>query len=133
MRLSFEGPRSTAAFQFALAQQQLVAQLQVQCDTVQRLLINQIGAMTGKFAFAQVRKFFEQLESNRAIDHAVTEKFQPFVMCRSKRAVGQRPPKQPRLFEAMSNACTDGFRIHGGRITVMPATVQNWGQIPCTH
>ena len=68
----------------------------------QRLLAHQARAQLGQLAFGKLREARVELVGDRAVEHAVAEKFEPFVVRRAVTAMRQRLLEEPRIGEAVA-------------------------------
>ncbi len=92
----------TAAFQLALAQTQGIAQAKIGGNFGQGFLTHQVGAQARQFAFLERREMLIQERRDGAVEHAVAQKLEPFVVRGGVAAMRQRLPQQFRLPEAVS-------------------------------
>src|SRR5690606_10275141 len=66
--------------ELAFAEQQIVAELEAVRHAMQRVLAHEIGAQARQVAFTQAREAGEKLGGDHAVQHAVAEELQPFVV-----------------------------------------------------
>ena len=83
----YGGPAAAAALLLALAQQQIIAQVQGLGHLVQALLTHQGGADAGQVALRQLRVLFEQVLGGHKAQHGVAQEFQALVAAYTLAAV----------------------------------------------
>ena len=88
--------------EFALAETQIGAEIQIDGNSMQALLAHEIGTQARHFSLADVAEAFEERNGNDAIENRVPEEFEALVVRRSGAAVGQCLREQVRAREAIS-------------------------------
>lgn len=68
----------------------------------ERFLAHERGAQLGELAFGELREALVQLVRDGAAEHAVTQEFQPFVVCRAVAAMRQRLLGEARIGEGVT-------------------------------
>ena len=114
-------PSETAAFEFAVAQQQGIADFEFRCDFGQCVLIDEVGAQAGQAAFGQVGEGVVEHFGYGVVQDGVADKFEAFVMAGGVAAVREGAGQQFGLFESVLQFLLDvlqcggmQFRVHFG-------------------
>ena len=103
-----------------LAQSQELRQLQLECELVQGILLDQVGSHAIGHPRAATQAHVQQV-SNGQIEHRVAQEFEAFVMVAKKAAVGQRPFQQIRIGENVLQSRCNASRA--SRLALLGSTL----------
>ena len=103
------GAVEAAAFEFAHAQIQRVAHAHAAGDFGKHVLVDQIGAQAGEFAFAIAGEGVEQHFGHAVIEDGVADKLEAFVVLGAVAAVGERLLEEAGILKAVAEVALQLF------------------------
>ena len=99
--------------EFAFAQTQVVAQLQAVGQTMQGFLTDQVGAQARHVTFSQLAiETLKQRDGGNAVENAVAEELEPFVVGRAETAMSERLLKEFQPGKAMADGPLQDVQLH---------------------